>query len=59
MNMTVTSRIGQRMKDKETLIGPVHGARGQVRHQRGVTELPGLYFLGLPWQRTRGSALLG
>jgi putative flavoprotein involved in K+ transport len=112
MNKTVTSRIGQRMKDKETLIGsspgkarrqgiemrprataaqgstvtfadgsevvvdavvwatgfrldhsfvelPVFDARGQVRHQRGVTELPGLYFLGLPWQHTRGSALIG
>jgi putative flavoprotein involved in K+ transport len=112
MNKTVTSRIGQKMKDKETLIGssprrahrhgikmrprataaqgstvtfadgsdvavdavvwatgfrldhsfvevPVFDARGQVRHQRGVTELPGLYFLGLPWQHTRGSALLG
>ena len=112
MNKTVTSRIGQRMKDKETLIGssprrarrrgikirpratgaqgskvtfadgsevavdavvwatgfrldhsfvelPVFDARGQVKHQRGITELPGLYFLGLPWQHTRGSALLG
>jgi putative flavoprotein involved in K+ transport len=112
MNRTVTSRIGQRMKDRETLIGssprrarrqgikvrprasgaqgsavkfadgsevavaavvwgtgfrldhsfvelPVFDDRGQVEHQRGVTELPGLYFLGLPWQHTRGSALLG
>jgi putative flavoprotein involved in K+ transport len=24
-----------------------------------VTEIPGLYFLGLSWQHTRGSALLG
>ena len=32
---------------------------GQVLHARGVTEVPGLYFLGLPWQHTRGSALLG
>jgi putative flavoprotein involved in K+ transport len=24
-----------------------------------VTEAPGLYFLGLPWQTCRGSALLG
>jgi putative flavoprotein involved in K+ transport len=108
----VTSRIGQRMKDRETLIGssprrarrqgirmrpratgahgskvtfadgseatvaavvwatgfrldhsfvdlPVFDARGEVEHQRGVTEVPGLYFLGLPWQHTRGSALLG
>jgi putative flavoprotein involved in K+ transport len=28
-------------------------------HRRGVTEVPGLYFLGLTWQYTRGSALLG
>jgi putative flavoprotein involved in K+ transport len=24
-----------------------------------VTDTPGLYFLGLTWQHTRGSALLG
>jgi putative flavoprotein involved in K+ transport len=28
-------------------------------HRRGVTESPGLYFLGLSWQHTRGSALIG
>ena len=112
MNKTVDSRLAQRLKDKETLIGsspraarkqgirmrprataahgstvtfadgsaltvdavvwatgyrldhsfielPVVDERGEVRHQRGVTETPGLYFLGLPWQYTRGSALLG
>ena len=32
---------------------------GRVAHRRGVTEVPGLYFLGLSWQHTRGSALLG
>jgi putative flavoprotein involved in K+ transport len=32
---------------------------GRLRHRRGVTEVAGLYFLGLPWQHTRGSALLG
>jgi putative flavoprotein involved in K+ transport len=30
-----------------------------VVHRRGVTEVPSLYFLGLSWQHTRGSALLG
>ena len=29
---------------------------GRLRHQRGVTDIPGLYFLGLTWQWTRGSA---
>ena len=32
---------------------------GRVVHRRGVTDVPGLYFVGLPWQHTRGSALLG
>jgi putative flavoprotein involved in K+ transport len=31
----------------------------QVRHTRGRTAVPGLWFIGLPWQRSRGSALLG
>jgi putative flavoprotein involved in K+ transport len=38
---------------------PVLDAGGRVRHHRGVTDVPGLYFLGLYWQHTRGSALLG
>ena len=113
MGKTADSRIGQRMKDRETLIGsspraarrrhdihlrgrtldvsgpeatfsdgtrleassvvwatgfgldhswihaPVFDANGQLVHERGVTASPGLYFLGLPWQHTRGCALLG
>jgi putative flavoprotein involved in K+ transport len=31
----------------------------QVRHTRGRSCTPGLWFIGLPWQHTRGSALLG
>jgi putative flavoprotein involved in K+ transport len=38
---------------------PVFDDSGGVVHERGVTECPGLYFLGLSWQHTRGSALLG
>jgi putative flavoprotein involved in K+ transport len=112
MRTTVDSRLGQRLEDRETLIGssprrarkqgvhlrtrvtgaqgntlsfadgseqqvsaviwatgfrldhsfvrlPAFGADGRVEHRRGVTAVPGLYFLGLPWQHTRGSALLG
>jgi putative flavoprotein involved in K+ transport len=33
--------------------------RGRIQHTRGVTSSPGLYMLGLTWQHTRGSALLG
>ena len=112
MEKTRDSRLGRRMRDRETLIGsnpraarragvtlhgraigaqgatvsfadggsldadaviwatgfrldhswidvPVFDADGAVAHRRGVTESPGLYFLGLPWMHTRGSALLG
>jgi putative flavoprotein involved in K+ transport len=38
---------------------PVLDSGGRPRHRRGVTDVPGLYFLGLSWQHTRGSALLG
>jgi putative flavoprotein involved in K+ transport len=113
MAKTVDSRIAQRLKDRETLIGssPRRARRAGIRlhprataadgscvsfadgtvvdvaaviwatgfrldhsivdapvfddrataliHRRGVTSVPGLFFLGLPWQHTRGSALLG
>jgi putative flavoprotein involved in K+ transport len=112
MDKTIDSRLAQRLKDRETLIGssprrarkqgirlrprvagaqgtalgfadgtqqqvsaviwatgfrldhsfvqlPVFGADGRAEHRRGVTAIPGLYFLGLPWLHTRGSALLG
>jgi putative flavoprotein involved in K+ transport len=113
LRTTVESRLGQRMRHRETLIGssprelrkrygvltrpravdasgrtvrfedgteldvdaviwatgyrpdygwielPVLDAEGRLRHRRGVTDVPGLYFLGLTWQHTRGSALLG
>jgi putative flavoprotein involved in K+ transport len=113
MAKTLDSRLGQKLKDRETLIGskprtlhrkhgvtlrpratatdgntvsfedgtdlqvsaviwatgfrldhsivhaPVFDEHRGVVHTRGVTEAPGLYFLGLPWLHTRGSALLG
>jgi putative flavoprotein involved in K+ transport len=45
--------------DHSFVDAPVFDANGQVIHRRGVTDAPGLYFLGLPWLHTRGSALLG
>jgi putative flavoprotein involved in K+ transport len=33
--------------------------QGRLRQSRGHTPSPGLYTLGISWQRTRGSALLG
>ena len=38
---------------------PITDSDGRLVHRRGVTDVPGLYFLGLPWQYTRGSALVG
>jgi putative flavoprotein involved in K+ transport len=38
---------------------PVFDDDRRLRHRRGVTDVPGLYFLGLTWQHTRGSALIG
>ncbi len=31
---------------------------GRPRHREGVTEVPGLYFVGLPWLSCRGSAFI-
>ena len=38
---------------------PIFDEDGRLRHRRGVTDVPGFYFLGLTWQYTRGSALIG
>ncbi|TLD68939.1 MSMEG_0569 family flavin-dependent oxidoreductase [Phragmitibacter flavus] len=34
---------------------PLFDGKGYPAHQRGVTTIPGIYFLGLPWQYTWGS----
>jgi putative flavoprotein involved in K+ transport len=34
---------------------PIFDDRGYPAHERGVTPVPGLYFLGLPWLHTWGS----
>lgn len=39
---------------------PVLDDRGEPIHRRGVTECPGLYFLGLPWlHKLKSSVLCG
>ena len=45
--------------DHSWVHAPVFDEQGRLVHRRGVTSSPGLYFLGLTWQHTRGSALLG
>ncbi|KGR89281.1 oxidoreductase [Ureibacillus massiliensis 4400831 = CIP 108448 = CCUG 49529] len=36
----------------------VFNEEGEIVHQRGITNVKGLYFIGLPWQYRRGSAIL-
>ena len=45
--------------DHSWIDAPIFDHHGRVVHRRGVTDSPGLYFLGLAWQHTRGSALIG
>jgi putative flavoprotein involved in K+ transport len=45
--------------DHSWIDAPVFDEDGRLVHRRGVSASPGLYFLGLTWQHTRGSALLG
>ncbi|MCB1390022.1 MAG: NAD(P)-binding domain-containing protein [Rhodobacteraceae bacterium] len=33
-------------------------ARGRPLHSRGVSRVPGVYFVGLPWQTRRGSSFI-
>lgn len=37
---------------------PVLDVHGEPRHRHGVTDIPGLYFLGLPWLSRMGSSFL-
>ena len=38
---------------------PVLDGKGSPVHRRGVTDAPGLYFLGMHFQWSLGSALIG
>jgi putative flavoprotein involved in K+ transport len=49
---------GFRMDYSRWIDLPVFEENGYPRHVRGVTEVPGLYFLGLMWQHNQGSATL-
>jgi putative flavoprotein involved in K+ transport len=44
--------------DLEWVNLPVIGENGAPRHTEGVTECPGVYFLGLSWLRTWSSTFL-
>jgi putative flavoprotein involved in K+ transport len=40
-------------------IPTIKDQRGGIIHRRGVTDASGVLFIGLTWQHTRGSALIG
>jgi hypothetical protein len=40
-------------------IPTIKDERGGIIHRRGVTDVPGVLFIGLTWQHTRGPALIG
>ncbi len=48
---------GYRM-DHSWIDAPISDAQGIPRQQRGVSEIPGLYFIGLLWQHSQASATL-
>jgi putative flavoprotein involved in K+ transport len=37
---------------------PVVGERGEIAHRDGATAVPGLFVIGHPWLRSRGSATI-
>ena len=51
---SVVGAIGYRPDDRWVKVGVFDGS-GVPTHTRGVTSVPGLYFLGLPWLHTWGS----
>ena len=57
--VTCSQRCAGYRPDYSWIKRPVFDADGRLRHRRGVTDGPGVYFLGLTWQYTRGSALIG
>ncbi|HYM83388.1 MAG TPA: NAD(P)-binding domain-containing protein [Candidatus Dormibacteraeota bacterium] len=54
---TIIWTSGYRL-DHGWIDGLPRDAQGFPVHDRGVSPVPGLYFLGLPWQYTQGSATL-
>lgn len=56
---TVVWATGFTVDNSYVAVTGVVDERGALRQSRGCTSSPGLYTIGLAWQHTRGSALLG
>jgi len=55
---TVIWAIGYRDDSAWVKLPEVKDAHGNFVQQQGVSPLPNFYFIGRPWQRSRGSALI-
>ncbi len=49
---------GYRDNSDWVAIADVKDARGNFIHHQGIGPIPNFYFIGQPWQRSRGSALI-
>jgi putative flavoprotein involved in K+ transport len=50
--------VGYRERTDWLDVPEAKDARGRFVERRGVSPVPGLYFVGRDWQWTRGSALI-
>ncbi|MBY3621062.1 NAD(P)-binding domain-containing protein [Acinetobacter sp. CUI P1] len=50
---------GYKRSDQWIDIANAFNSKGMILHNKGESPVKGLYFVGLPWQTSRGSALLG
>lgn len=60
--MTLVRRVGPavgRRVGGVVVLADVFGPDARPRHNQGASRVAGPWFLGLPWQRTRGSSWLG
>ena len=55
---TVIWAIGYRDNSAWVKVPEVKDAHGNFVQQQGIGPLPNFYFIGRPWQRSRGSALI-
>jgi putative flavoprotein involved in K+ transport len=55
---TVLWTTGYQLEFDKWIDLPIFDEQGVPRHQRGITDVPGLTFLGLPWQLNQTSANL-
>lgn len=56
---SVVWAVGYRDDSDWVALPEVKDSAGRFRHAQGVAPAPGLYFIGRPWQRSRGSAFIG